>query len=100
VPLELAPEVIAQGPGFEIVYAATPNGTEFCPPAKVSIPNDNGWDAGTEVEVWLHGVDIEEEWAPYGGWALVSDARVTEDGTQIDTLDGIRFFGVLGFKRK
>jgi hypothetical protein len=100
VPLDLAPSVVSEGPDLEIVYAATPNGTEFCPPAKLSIINDEGWPAGSEVEVWLHGIEIEEEWAPYGGWAHVADARVSEDGARIETLEGIFFFGVLGFKRK
>lgn len=101
IPLEAAPGGVASDLGFEIVYAATPSATEFCPPAALSIENSADWDPGTEAEVWLHGVDITEAWAPYGGWAKVSDARVSEDGLRIETTDpGLPVLGVLGFKRR
>ncbi|MFO7181366.1 MAG: hypothetical protein DIU78_021870, partial [Pseudomonadota bacterium] len=74
--------------------------TRFCPPAALSIDNHLGWPAGTDVEVWLHGVDIAEEWAPYGGWAQVSAARVSDDGERIETTEpGLPVLGVLGFRR-
>jgi hypothetical protein len=99
VPLEHAPEVI--GNEFELVYAGTPTDTVFCPPAQLIIENSEGWPAGTDVEVYLHGVDIEEEWAPYGGWGKVSDARVSDDGARIETTSpGLPLLGVLGFKRR
>lgn len=100
VPLESAPAVI-ESAGFDIVYAATPTDTTFCPPAALSIENTEGWAPGSVVEVWLHGVDITEEWAPYGGFAKVSDARVSEDGARIETTEpGLPMLGVLGFKLK
>lgn len=101
VPLDRAPEVVQSGPGLELVYATTPVETRFCPPATLAIPNDEGWDAGTEVELWLHGVDITEEFAPYGGWAKVSEAVVSADGERIETTEpGLRVLGVLGFRRR
>jgi len=100
VPLESAPAVVREGPELEIVFAATPVETRFCPPAALSIDNHLGWPAGTDVEVWLHGVDIAEEWAPYGGWAQVSAARVSDDGERIETTEpGLPVLGVLGFRR-
>jgi hypothetical protein len=100
VPVERAPEVVAEGPELELVYAATPVETRFCPPAALAIENSEGWEPGTEVEVWVHGVDIAEEHAPYGGWGLVSAARVSSDGERIETTDpGLPVLGVLGFKR-
>jgi hypothetical protein len=100
VPLELAPDVVAEGPGLELVYATTPVETRFCPAAGLAIDNTEGWAPGANVEVWLHGVDIAEEWAPYGGWARVSEARVSDDGERIETTDpGLPVLGVLGFRR-
>lgn len=101
VPLEDAPVVVDPDLGFEIVYATTPTDTRFCPPAELSIPNSEDWPADSEVEVWLHGVDIAQELSPYGGWAKISDARVSEDGERIETgSPGLFGLGVLGFKRR
>jgi hypothetical protein len=101
VPLEGAPEVIDPALGFELVYAATPMETRFCPPAQLKLENLEGWEPETEVEIWLHGIDITEEWAPYGGWAKVSEAVVSADGRRIEsTVPGLPVLGVLGFKRR
>lgn len=100
VPLDGAPAVVAEGPGLELVYAATPVETRFCPPAALSVPNSEGFAPGADVEVWLHGVDIAEDFAPYGGWGLVSAAKVSADGERIETTEpGLPVLGVLGFKR-
>src|SRR5690606_7622431 len=100
VPLDSAPPVVAEGPELEIVIAATPVDTRFCPPALLTIDNELDWSPGTDVEVWLHGVDISQEWAPYGGWAKVSDAHVSDDGERIETTEpGLPVLGVLGFRR-
>ena len=99
VPIEGAPDVVAQGPDLELVYAATPVDTRFCPPAALSVENSEGWAPGTNVEVWIHDVDITEEYAPYGGWGLVSSASVSSDGERIEPKDpGLPVLGVLGFK--
>ncbi len=100
VPIAEAPDVVAEGPGLEMVWAATPVETRFCPPAALSVPNSEGWAPGTAVEVYLHGVDITEEWAPYGGWAKISDAVVSDDGERIETTEpGLPVLGVLGLRR-
>lgn len=101
IPLDRAEDLIDPDAGLELLYAATPTSTEFCPPARLKVDNSEGWQPGTEVEVLLHGVEIEEEWAPYGGWAKVSDARVSDDGAFIETTSpGLPLLGVLGFRRK
>jgi hypothetical protein len=100
VPLAVAPDVVREGPDLELVYAATPVEARFCPPARLSVPNSEEWEPGTEVEVWLHGVDIGEEWAPYGGWGMVSAAVVSSDGQRLETTEpGLPVLGVLGFRR-
>lgn len=101
VGLDVAPPVVDAELGLELLYAATPVETVFCPPSRLAIENTEGWAAGTQVEVFLHGVDIEEAWAPYGGWAKVADAVVSEDAARVETLDpGLPVLGVLGFRRK
>jgi hypothetical protein len=98
--IDEAPDVVAEGPGLEIVWAATPVETRFCPPAALSVPNSESWAPATAVEVYLHGVDITEEWAPYGGWAKISEAVVSDDGERIETTDpGLPVLGVLGLRR-
>ncbi|MDQ2645173.1 MAG: hypothetical protein M3020_15255 [Myxococcota bacterium] len=100
VAIDEAPDVVAEGPGLEIVWAATPVETRFCPPAALSVPNSESWAPATAVEVYLHGVDITEEWAPYGGWAKISEAVVSDDGERIETTDpGLPVLGVLGLRR-
>lgn len=97
-----APAAVDPALGFELIVALTPTLAAICPPARLSLPNDANWPAGSELEFYLHGVDIEERWAPYAGWAKVSTGRVTGDGTQIvtDADGGIPQLGVIGVRRK
>jgi hypothetical protein len=101
VPVAKAP-AFAQAEGFEIIVGTTPVDTYICPAAKLSVPNSPGWPAGTEVEFWLHSVEPAEEWAPYGGWAKVSDGTVSGDGQSVVTADGqgVPQLSVFGIKKK
>jgi hypothetical protein len=88
-----APIPVAQVPApmttsIDLVFATGPLETTFCPAASVEVPNSLGWAAGAAVEFWVHGLDISESWAPYGGWAKVSDGAVSADGTTIRTAAG------------
>jgi hypothetical protein len=74
-----APAAVDASLGFGILYALTPSGTELCPPATLTVPNS---------EVYLHGIEVDEAWAPYGGWAKVSDGTVSADGKTISTVEG------------
>ncbi len=87
---------------LELLIATSPVDAVICPPAQLSVENSAGWAAGTAVEFFLHGVSIEEQWwAPYGGWAKVSDGAVSADGTVIVTAErgGIPVLGVIGIRR-
>lgn len=100
IPIDTAPAVVDPDLEFEMLYATTPVDTVFCPPALMRVENSPGWSPQTEIEVWLHGTDIAETWAPYGGWAKISSARVSRDGTTVETTDpGLPVLGVLGFRR-
>ena len=83
-----APAAVDPSLRLGILYALTPSGTELCPPAKLTVPNSANFPAGSAVEFYLHGIDVAEEWAPYGGWAKVSDGVVSSDGKTISTADG------------
>lgn len=76
-------------PSLELasLFALAPVETEFCPPARLALPNEHGWEAGRAIEFFALGVDIEEEWAPYAGWTKIGTGFVSEDGRRLE-LDG------------
>ncbi|MFO0762947.1 MAG: hypothetical protein U0359_41310 [Byssovorax sp.] len=73
---------------LELLYGVSPIETIICPAAKVTVPNDANWPAGTDVEFVIHGVDVSQEWAAYGKWQKVSDGKVSADGKTVSTVDG------------
>jgi hypothetical protein len=85
IPVDQAPAAVDASLGLEILVALTPASTTFCPRAGLSVPNTAGWKAGALVEFFLHGIEVTEEFAPYGGWAKVSSGAVSADGKTVDT---------------
>jgi hypothetical protein len=86
---------------FELAYAVAPLGSTFCPPVRLSLKNTPNWDAGSEVEVFVQGVNTDEAWAPYGGWVKVADGSVSSDGSSIDTTSGgIPILSSIAVRRK
>lgn len=83
------PVVDAIGTGFEVLYGVSPSETRLCPAAKVSVPNSAAWAAGAAVEFWAMTIDAGQEYAPYGGWAKVSDGAVSADGMTVETTQGV-----------
>jgi len=102
IPIDKAPPAVDPALKLELLFAAAPVDTVFCPPAAVSIPNTAGWPPGASVEFFVHGVSISQEYAPYGGWAKVSDGRVSADGATIstDAAGGLPVLSVFGVRRK
>lgn len=88
VPIDKSPAAVDASLKLGILVALTPIGAALCPAAKLTVPNTANWPAGSAVEFYLHGVDVAEEWAPYGGWAKVSDGQVAADGKTVSTADG------------
>jgi len=68
----------------------------------VTVPNDPMWAAGTDVEFYIHSVDVGQDWAPYAGWAKVSDGKVSADGKTISTAagQGLPVLEVFGIQKK
>lgn len=89
--------------GLEIVYGTAPIETVFCGRAKASVPNTPNWPAGTAVEFYLFDTEVAQEFAPYIGWAKVSEGSVTADGMNVETASdgGLPALGAaLGIKKK
>jgi hypothetical protein len=102
IPMAQASAAVDPALNLELLWATTPVETLFCPAAKLSVPNSKAWPAGTKVEFYLHGVSILElDWAPYGGWAKVSDGQVSADGSRVETADGagVPMLSVFGIRR-
>ena len=56
---------------------------------------------GTEVEVFVQGLETDELWAAYGTWTKVADASVSSDGLSIDTTSGgIPVLSSIALRRK
>ena len=101
VPVADSTQALPESFGFELAYGVAPLGTTFCPPAKLSLKNTASWAPGTEVEVFVQGLDVSEKWAPYGSWLQVAEARVSSDGSRIDTTSGgIPILSSIAFRRK
>ncbi len=84
---------------FALVYGLAPAETTLCPAAKVTValshattmPNDLGWAPGAAVEFWIMTTDTSQTYAPYAGWAKMSDGAVSADGMSVSTVDGQGF---------
>lgn len=105
IPLEKAPPIGAPSPlgngPIEAMYGLAPLSTSFDPPAKLSLPNSEGWEAGTPVHVYVHGVEIDSPHAPYAGWGKIdAGAKVSEDGETIVFEAGIPLLSTIGLGTK
>jgi hypothetical protein len=103
IPPGKEPPGVDAGLSLEILYAAGPISTVLCPAAKLAVPNDAGWAAGTAVELYVHGADSSsEEWAPYAGWAKVGEGAVSADAKTVETSagSGLPIVAAFGFRKK
>lgn len=96
--------VIAIDPALmlEIAYAVAPVETLFCPAVMVTVPNTPAWPNDADVEFFVHGVDVAQHWAPYSGWAKMSDGKVSADGLTVSTSPegGMSVLSVFGIRLK
>ncbi len=101
VPLARSTKALPPSFGFELAYGVAPILTKFCPAAPLSVNNTLGWDSGTAVEIFIQGLDTNEQWAPYGTWLKVADAEVSSDASSIDTTSGgIPLLSSIALRRK
>jgi hypothetical protein len=73
---------------FKLLYGVSPAETWICPAAKVTValPSTLGWAPGAAVEFWIMTTDVGQTYAPYGGWAKMSDGAVSADGKSVATV--------------
>jgi hypothetical protein len=88
LPIGLVPPSLVSAEPLDAIFALAPTGAVVCPPATLELPNSPGYDPGTEVDLLVHGTDIEENWAAYAGWTRVAIGRVNESGERIEMIDG------------
>jgi hypothetical protein len=93
---------IDAGLNLALVFGTAPINTKLCPAAKLTFANTEGWAADAAVEFYFHGTEVFTDWAPYGGWAKVSEGKVSADGSTVSTNDGegIPELGVIGVRLK
>jgi hypothetical protein len=78
---------------FGLLYGVGPAETPVCPGAQITValphvtttPNDLGWQPNAAVEFWIMTIDTGQTYAPYAGWAKISDGTVSADGTTVST---------------
>ena len=78
---------------FALLYGLSPSETPVCPAATVTValphttqqPNDFGWAAGAAVEFSIMTIDTGQTYAPFAGWAKMSDGTVSADGKSVST---------------
>lgn len=86
--------------GFILGFALSPLETRVCPSPALSIDNSTELAAGTELELYILGLDVGEAWAPYAGWQKVGEGAVSEDGTTLEFPDGLPVLTAIGIKEK
>lgn len=98
----MEPSIIAAPLSLTGFFALAPAGTLLCPAMHVTLPNTAGLPPDAAVEIFAQGIEISEHWAPFAGWAKVSDGHVSADGTTISTDEGsgIPLIATLGVRVK
>jgi hypothetical protein len=88
------------GQDFVAGFALSPLETLICPSPALSLENEADLVPGTEVELYMLGLDAAEAWVPYAQWQKVSDGVVSDDGTTLDFAEGPPVLTALGVKVK
>ena len=95
--------LLANAPtGIELLYGISPLETAICPRAALTLPNNANWAANAAVEFFVNGLDVTEQWSPYGGWAKISDGVVSADGMTVSTATdgGLPILETIGVRLK
>jgi len=87
-------------PEFVAGFALSPLETRICPNPALSLENDAALEAGTELELYLLGLDATEEFVPYGRWQKVADGQVSDDGAALEFPDGVPLLTAVAVKVK
>jgi hypothetical protein len=85
---------------FVQAYALSPLETHVCPSPALTLENSSGLEPGTELELYLLGLDVEEEFAPYATWSRVGEGSVSADGKSLEFPGGVPVLTAIGVKVK
>lgn len=96
---DAAPGLVESSPGLELFYGLAPGGTRLAGRASLTIPNSEGWEPGTTVELYEQGLDASGARASAGGWGRAGKGTVSTDGATITFDSAIRQLGLVGVKR-
>jgi hypothetical protein len=85
---------------FEVAFALSPLETRICPSPSLSLENLTELDPGTELELYVLGLDASEELVPYARWSKVGEGQVSEDGASLLFPEGVPVLTAIGVKVK
>lgn len=88
------------GQGFAVAYALSPVETRICPSPALSLENSVDLAPGTELELFILGLDVLEVWAPYAGWEKIADGVVSDDGQTLEFAEGLPLLTAIGVREK
>jgi hypothetical protein len=86
--------------GFVAGYALAPLETRICPSPALSLENSSALAAGTVLELFMLGLNVTEEWAPYGRWLKVGEGLVSDDGKTLEFPEGVPLLTAIGVREK
>ncbi len=81
VPSNKVPMVAPRGGNFTLAITLQPPGILFDPPARITLPNTEGLDPGSELELFRFDHDL-------GEFVTAGVARVTDDGRFVESPPG------------
>jgi hypothetical protein len=88
------------GQRFAVAYALSPVETRICPSPALSLENSLDLAPGTELELFILGLDVLEAWAPYATWAKISEGFVSGDGQTLEFPEGLPLLTAIGVREK
>ena len=85
---------------FVVAFGVSPLETTICPNPKLTMENNTALPPGTELELYILGLNAAGRWAAYGTWHKVGEGRVSDDGASLDFADGVPVLSAIGVRVK
>lgn len=95
-----APAVTQLAQDFVAGWALSPVETHICPSPALRLENTTQLAPGAVLELFVLGVNVDEAWAPYGGWEKVGEGQVSDDGATLEFPDGLPLLTAIGIREK
>ena len=99
--VELPADALAQlQQDFVVAFGLSPLDTTICPSPQITLKNNTDLRPGTELELYMLGLNAAGRWAAYGTWHKVGEGRVSDDGASLDFPDGVPVLSAIGVRVK